>query len=63
MGMIIVLLDGAVLGSAIPVAVVLLTAVTATTAAASTAASVFGWCAVLGGLCSRKEFNLVSTDF
>jgi hypothetical protein len=57
MGMIIVLLCGAVLGSSFRIAAVPLTATT-TTAATTTAATVFGWCAVLGGLCN--PFSLFS---
>jgi hypothetical protein len=57
MGMIIVLLCGAVLGAAIHLAAVPLTAPT-TTAATTTTATVFGWCAVLGGLCN--PFSLFS---
>ena len=57
MGMIIVLLCGAVLGTSIQFTAVPLSAATATAAAASTT-SVFGWCAVPGGLCN--PFSLFS---
>jgi hypothetical protein len=57
MGMIIVLLCGAVLGTAIRISAVPLAATTAT-AAATAATAVFGWCAVLGGLCN--PFSLFS---
>jgi len=59
--MIIVLLCGAVVVAPLRMNAVPLTATT-TTAAPTATTSVFGWCAVLGGLSSRKEFNLVSTD-
>jgi len=54
MGMIIVLKYGAVLGSAFPITAVPLSAATTTAATSSSTAStsVFGWCAVLGGLCN-----------
>jgi hypothetical protein len=55
--MIIVLLCGAVLGTSIQITAVPLTA-TSTTAAAATTTPVFGWCAVLGGLCN--PFSLFS---
>ena len=58
MGMIIVLLCGAVLGSALQITAVPLTATTATAATSASAATVFGWCAVLGGLCN--PFSLFS---
>lgn len=61
MGIIIVLRCGAVLGTAIRITAVPLTAASRT-ATASTAASVFGLSAILGGLCSKKEFNLVLAD-
>ena len=51
MGMIIVLLCGAVLGTTIRLTAVPLPATT-TAAATSTSTSVFGWCAVLGGPCN-----------
>jgi hypothetical protein len=41
---------GAVLGTPIRITAVLLTATATTAAATATTASVFGWCAVLGGL-------------
>jgi len=50
MGMIIILLRGAVLGTSTHFSAVPLTA--AATTAATTSATVFGWCAVLGGLCN-----------
>jgi hypothetical protein len=56
MGMIIVLLCGAVLGTSIQITAVPLPAASAT--AASTTTPVFGWCAVLGGLCN--PFSLFS---
>jgi hypothetical protein len=43
---------GAVLGTTIQIAAVPLTASTTTTASATSTSSVFGWCAVLGGLCN-----------
>jgi hypothetical protein len=49
--MIIVLHCGAVLGSTIQITAVPLSAA-ATPAATTTTTSVFGWCAVLGGLCN-----------
>jgi len=52
MGMIIVLHCGAVLGSTILITAVPLTAATTTVVTASTTSTVFGWCAVLGGLCN-----------
>jgi hypothetical protein len=52
MGMIIVLLCGAVLGTTIPVSAVPLTVASTTAATSTTTTSVFGWCAVLGGLCN-----------
>jgi hypothetical protein len=58
MGMIIVLLCGAVLGSPIHISAVPLSATTASAATASAASTVFGWCAVLGGLCN--PFSLFS---
>jgi hypothetical protein len=57
MGMIIILLCGAVLGTSIHLTAVPLPATT-TTAATTAATTVFGWCAVLGGLCS--PFSLFS---
>jgi hypothetical protein len=57
MGMIIVLLCGAVLGTSIRITAVPLSATT-TTAATTAKTSVFGWCAVLGGLCN--PFSLFS---
>jgi hypothetical protein len=57
MGMIIVLKYGAVLGSAIQIAAVPLTA-SASTAATTATSTVFGWCAVPGGLCN--PFSLFS---
>jgi hypothetical protein len=60
MGMIIVLLCGAVLGTTIRVAAVPLTAAT-TSAATASATTVFGWCAVPGGLCN--PFSLFSLFF
>jgi hypothetical protein len=57
MGMIIVLLCGAVLGSTFRIAAVPLSAATSS-AASSATPSVFGWCAVLGGLCN--PFSLFS---
>ena len=57
MGMIIVLLCGAVLGTTIQITAVPLTAATPTAATTSTT-SVFGWCAVPGGLCN--PFSLFS---
>jgi hypothetical protein len=57
MGMIIVLLCGAVLGTTIRITAVPLTATTEA-AATSTTSTVFGWCAVLGGLCN--PFSLFS---
>jgi hypothetical protein len=58
MGMIIVLLCGAVLGSAIQITAVPLTASATIGAATSSATTVFAWCAVLGGLCN--PFSLFS---
>ena len=55
-------LCGAVLGAAIPIAAVLLTAATAT-AAPATSAAVFGWCAVLGGLCNPFSLFFLFTLF
>ena len=51
MGMIIVLYCGAVLGTTIRLTAVPLS-VTTTPAATATPTTVFGWCAVLGGLCN-----------
>jgi hypothetical protein len=56
MGMIIVLLCGAVVGATIQISAVPLSA--SPTSAAASAASVFGWCAVPGGLCN--PFSLFS---
>jgi hypothetical protein len=50
-------LCGAVLGPTFPISAVPL-AVTTTAAATTTSASVFGWCAVPGGLCN--PFSLFS---
>jgi hypothetical protein len=58
MGMIIVLLCGAVLGSSIHLTAVPLLATTTSAAAATTSSTVFGWCAVPGGLCN--PFSLFS---
>jgi hypothetical protein len=57
MGMIIILLCGAVLGATIRISAVPLTVTTAA-AAPTTTTTVFGWCAVLGGLCN--PFSLFS---
>jgi hypothetical protein len=61
--MIIVFYCGAVLGSTIRMAAVLLPAAS-TPAATATTTTVFGWCAVLGGLCNPyflfSLFTLVS---
>jgi hypothetical protein len=57
MGMIIVLLCGAVLGPTIRISAVPLTAAT-TPAATTSTTTVFGWCAVPGGLCN--PFSLFS---
>jgi hypothetical protein len=57
MGMIILLFCGAVLGTTIRISAVPLTAATAS-AATTTTTSVFGWCAVPGGLCN--PFSLFS---
>jgi hypothetical protein len=61
MGMIIVLLCGAVLGTTIQITAVPLTAATATAAATTT--TVFGWCAVLGGLCNPYSLFTLFTLF
>ena len=53
MGMIIILHCGAVLGASILIAAVPLAATAATAATSSSATTVFGWCAVSGGLCNR----------
>ena len=53
---------GAVLGSAIRIAAVPLTAATST-AATSAATTVFGWCAVLGGLCNPYSLFPLFTLF
>jgi hypothetical protein len=58
MGMIIVLLCGAVLGTSFHISAVPLTATTSLGATSSSASSVFAWCAVPGGLCN--PFSLFS---
>ena len=54
---------GAVLGTAIRLSAVPLTAATALGASASTSTSVFGWCAVLGGLCNPYSLFPLFTLF
>jgi len=56
-------LCGAVLGSAIQLAAVLLSAATTTAATAATTATVFGWCAVLGGPCNPFSLFFLFTLF
>jgi uncharacterized membrane protein HdeD (DUF308 family) len=51
-------LCGAVLGTAIRIAAVPLPATSAPAATTSASTAVFGWCAVLGGLCN--PFSLFS---
>jgi hypothetical protein len=58
MGMIIVLLCGAVLGTTIRLSAVPRFATTTAAASTSSTTTVFGWCAVLGGLCN--PFSLFS---
>ena len=53
---------GAVLGTTIRIAAVPLTASTAA-AAASASTAVFGWCAVLGGLCNPYSLFTLFTLF
>ena len=55
-------LCGAVLGTSIPISAVPLPAAT-TSAAATTATAVFGWCAVLGGLCNPFSLFFLFTLF
>jgi hypothetical protein len=54
---------GAVLGPSIRISAVPLAVTTPTSAAAATAASVFGWCAVLGGLCNPYSLFPLFTLF
>ncbi len=58
MGMIIFLLCGAVLGTSIRITAVPLAATSTTAATSTSTTTVFGWCAVLGGLCN--PFSLFS---
>ena len=54
---------GAVLGTSIRMSAVLLAASAATAATTAAAAAVFGWCAVLGGLCNSFSLFTLFTLF
>jgi hypothetical protein len=54
---------GAVLGTTLGMTAVPLTARTATAAATTASTSVFGWCAVLGGLCNPFSLFTLFTLF